>query len=306
VLGVLPGIERGWHTAFGRETILSCEYGLYHYKYGVTERLTLDQPGAPMVLAVSDGSLAEGTYSAGFSWVRGTLEGPLSPLTSVHVAAGDQLHIFVPPAFDGSVTAARLYLTDPNGAEPLYVCEAAPDSMTVVALPSGSRRTTPFPHKVAMPAGKFVTEWRGRLWVALGNRIVFSEPMAYHVTDPRHGFIQFPESVTFMVCVEGGIWVGQRTGVMFLAGKSPAEMSVVRTGLAAPVPESAILVPPDVLPGELAESGQAAALWLAENGYVIGLSNGKPTEVHKGKLSGISAERGTTVLAHGRVTTLTL
>ena len=49
------------------------------------------------------------------------------------------------------------------------------------------------------------------------------------------------------------------------------------------MPDSALLVDADTLGADLAQGGAACALWLAENGYVVGTPDGQTIELHAGE-----------------------
>ena len=68
---------------------------------------------------------------------------------------------------------------------------------------------------------------------------------------------------------------------------------MVQTGASRPVYGSACLLPAD-LAGE-AGSGMPCALWLAQNGFVLGTASGQIVEKHAGILD-IGAERGRAVV----------
>lgn len=78
---------------------------------------------------------------------------------------------------------------------------------------------------------------------------------------------------------------------------------MVRKTARAPVPGSAILVDADTLGGELSQGGGATAVWLAENGYVVGTATGQLVELHSGVMRGISAQSGTSVVLERRLIT---
>ena len=277
--------------------------GLFTYDGSKAQRLTLDTPAAPLVM-VGEGSLDQGAYHVAVAWLRGTQESALSDAATVHVPADGALEVAFPMCLDMSVTGIRLYLSKPNGAE-LLRYEDFP-----VGSPVFSIRVQPalgaaaqFRHLSPMPTGLFLAYWRGRLLTARANVLRFSEAMAYHLHDERHGFIQMPQRITFVQPVDGGIWVGQVDHVAFLSGASPDQLSVSRKSARPPVPGSAMLVSSDILGGELSQGGGDTAVWLAENGYVVGTATGQLVELHSGVMRGISAQSGTSVVLERRLIT---
>src|SRR5690606_41882378 len=98
-----------------------------------------------------------------------------------------------------------------------------------------------------------------------------SEPRALHINDPRHGFVQMPQRITFVAPVDGGLWVGQSDHVAFLAGQDLRDLTLSRKRCAPPVPGSAVVVD-----GSIAKEtgGRQAVAWLSGNGHVLGLPDG--------------------------------
>jgi len=291
------------HTVLNNLVCAAGPGGLFTYDGAQARRLTLDTPAAPM-LAAGAGALEPGTYGAAVAWLRGTLESATSALASLEVPAAGALDITVPLCLDPTVTGVRLYLTRQNGGELLRAGDW-PAGTTTIGVPLLPVLGAPaqFRHLAPMPTGSFLAYWRGRLLTAKANVLRWSEAMAYHLHDERHGFVQAPQRITFVQPVDGGIWIGQRDHVAFLRGAAPGELVLERKASRAPVPGSATLVPPDVLGGDLTAGGSAAAVWLAENGYVAGTASGALMELHAGVLRGITGQAGTSVVLDRRLLT---
>lgn len=271
---------------------------------GSTARpLTIETPAAPLVV-VGSGSLQPGKYGVAIAWLRGQLESAPSAITFHDVPQDGGLEISMPMAFDPTITGARLYMTRQNGGELLLAGEHAVSSPTIlVPLLPELGRAAEFHHLSPMPSGKFLKYWRGRLLTTQANVLRFSEPLAYHLHDERHGFVQMPQRITFVQPVDGGIWVGQVDHVAFLEGASPSSLSVNRKTSQAPVPGSAILAEADQLGGDMSQGGAATAVWLAANGYVAGTASGQLVELHAGTLRGITGRSGTSVVLDRRIIT---
>lgn len=276
--------------------------GIWTFDGQAARPLPLHTPGPP-VLAATAGGLPPGDYAVAVSFLRGTLESSVSEVAHLPLRAGGGLTVGMPYAIDPTVTAARLYLAPPGSGE-LQRVEDHPTNggpVTIAALPQlgGSPE---FQHLDAMPGGRFLTHWRGRLLTASARTLHLSEPLAPHLHDRRHGFVQLPQRITFVAGVEGGVWVGQVDHVVFLSGTRPEEFTVSRKAAQAPVEGSAVLVGADAL-GEVAQ-GQHAAVWLAENGYVVGTASGELVEVHRGRLQSIRAAAGRTIQRGDRLLTI--
>lgn len=291
------------HVVLNNLVCVSGQAGIFTFDGANAQRLTLDTPAAPLVLA-GEGSLTEGTYGVAVAWLRGALESAPSAIKSVPVPDNGALEITLPLCLDTTVTGVRLYLTRPNGGELAREQDYALGTPTIlVRVPPKLGAPAQFQHLSPMPTGLYLAYWRGRLLTAKGNVLRFSEALAYHLHNERHGFVQMPQRITFVLPVDGGIWIGQVDHVAFLAGSSPAELSMVRKTARPPVPGSAILVDSDTLGGELSQGGGATAIWLAENGYVAGTAAGQVIELQAGALRGIAGQSGTSVVLDRRLLT---
>ena len=282
--------------------LAACTSGIYQYDGRAAQHFTLEAPPAPLVDAGA-GSLVAGAYGVGLSWLRGSLESPLSAMTHRSVAQGGALDITLPLCMDATVTGVRLYLTRPDGGE-LQRGEDYPVSLTQVSIPLLPTLGAPpqFQHMEPMPTGKHFGLWRGRLVSARANVLRFSEALAYHVHDPRHGFLQMPQRITFLAPVDGGLWVGQVDHVAFLSGAAPGELQLIRKTAKAPVPGSVVALDAETA-GEMSGGGGAAVAWLADNGYVLGTPDGGVIEKHAKRLRGIAGASATSIVFGNRFLT---
>lgn len=286
-----------FYLPFNGETLIAGSRGIYRYANGEASRLQIDRAAAPWVNA-SDGGLTAGQYGVAVAWLAGQREGPLSEAAFLTLADPGAIQINLPPKPGPDITGYRLYLTPPNGGVFYCVEEGSGDS-AVVSNDQTPGRQPLFQHMQPMPTGRYLQGWNGRLVVARGNALLFSQPLAYHIHDMRSDFVSLPQAVTFIAAVDGGLWVGQRDHVVFLSGNRPAEMQLVRKSASAPLPGSAVLLNSGEIGGELGSSGAGVAAWMSEKGYVLGMPDGSLAEVSADVLCGIHGNWGRTV-AHGR------
>lgn len=272
--------------------------GIFVFDGAHAQRLTLDTPPAPMVLAGA-GALPAGTYGVSVAWLRGALESATSPVTSVEVPEAGGLHISPPLALDAGVTRLRLYVSRQNGGELLAAGDYPVDVPISLPLLPAPGRPAPARHLSPMPTGRWLRLWRGRLLTARANVLRWSEALAYHLHDERHGFVQMPQRISFVEPVDGGIWVGQTDHVAFLRGTEPGALALETTAGAAPVFGSSAALDADAAGPVLEGARDGAALWLAANGFVLGTGDGRIIAPSAGMLAGISAQSGSTA-AHGR------
>lgn len=300
-----PGVGQGiaYHEVLNNLVCVAAPAGLFTFNGSHSQPLTIQTPPAPLAVTGS-GSLPAGTYGAAIAWLRGSVESATSEIAFANIPETGGLVITFPLCMDSTITGVRLYLTAQNGGE-LFRGEDYPVATTSVTIPLLPERGAPpqFQNLSPMPTGKYLKYWRGRLLTAKGNVLRFSEPLAYHLHDERHGFVQLPQRITFVQPVDGGIWVGQVNHVVFLSGTGLNDLVLQRKAAKSPIPGTAVLLDADTAGPDLAQGGSAVAFWLAENGYVVGNSAGGLVELHTGKLSGITGKSGTSVVLDQRVMT---
>jgi hypothetical protein len=301
---VLTSIGEGeaFHAVLNNQVVVAAPSGIFAFDGQQARRLTLETPAAPMV-GEGSGSLAAGRYGAAVAWLRDGQESGLSEMTQITLPDNGSLEITIPLCLDLSVTGYRLYLTDPDGGE-LRKEHDYPLSVTTVSITTmpDLGGSAAFRHLSPMPTGSFLHYWRGRLINARANILRFSEPLAYHLHDERHGFIIMPQRITFVQPVSGGIWIGQVDHVAFIQGATPDQMTVMRKASRPPVPGSAIQLSANTA-GEMGIAGDGAALWLAGNGYVVGTASGELVELQRGVMDGIAGNAGTSVELERRIVT---
>lgn len=288
-----------FHEVLNNKVIVSNLQSIWQYDGKHAIELPIITPPPPMITE-TDGSLPSGDYSTAIAYVRadGTESG-LSDIATIHVKSGG---IVVTPlrVFDTSVKSINIYMTAQNG-ETLQLAQTV--DIGQQAIFSGVQklgRMANFMHLSPMKAGKYLCYWQGRIWTASVNVLRFSESMAYHLHDERHGFVMMPQRITFVIAVDGGLWIGQSDHVAFLSGSNPNDFVLTVKSTAKPIPDSAIKLPHD---STADIGGEHSALWLCENGYVAGTPNGQ-TVAHQAKhIQGITANSGVSVRFKGKALT---
>lgn len=285
------------HAVLNNQVVVAGKHGLYTYDGHLAIPLTIDAPPSPFLAsAIADHTR---TRSITISWLRGDMESSLSN----YVSMGESGDIALPMVTDPTVTGVNIYATSVGGTD-MQLAGTIDRVATNFAITKDHKlgMAAQFAHLSPMPTGKFLCYWRGRLITATANVIRFSEPLAYHLHDERHGFIQTSQRVTFIQPVENGLWVGQSDHVIFIQGTQPDDMTISIKSAQAPVPNSAIQIHSDDI-GEASEGGSLVTVWLASNGYVAGSSAGQIIEYQAGRISNISAQSGTTVRFDRRLVT---
>lgn len=286
-----------YHTVLNNLVVVAGKHGIYTYDGQTCQPLTIDRP--PMPVAYGGIDQTKQTRSIAISWLRGSMESSLSD----YVTAGVTTDVVLPMVLDPTITAVNIYATNLGGTD-MQLAGTVSSNTTSYKIEADHAlgMAAQFAHLSPMPTGKFLCYWNGRLITATANVIRFSEPLAYHLHDERHGFIQTSQRITFLQPVSGGLWVGQTDHVIFIQGSTPDDMVIIPKNTAAPIPGSAIQIDAAEI-GEIAEGGDKAVVWLSAKGYVAGNSGGQLVEYQAKRINNISAASGTTVRLARRLLT---
>jgi hypothetical protein len=152
-----------------------------------------------------------------------------------------------------------------------------------------------------LPGGAQIEYWAGRLVVARGNSLLFSEPLRYGAHDPMRGFIQFEERIYWFAPLDSGIFVGLRNSVRWLAGTSPGDMQQARVGGKSWRGACAVVTTEHMNPEVQAER---VALWMTPTGFAVGLPGGNVQYPQAERLKGLPMYTGRMVVDGDRVTVL--
>ena len=257
---------------------------------GVTVGWGVARPEQPTA-ANAGGTGDPGTYlvSLTFALTDGQESGA-SPTVAVDVTTGGISLTGLPelPA-DERIIGLNIYISAPNG-------EAGPKGtglhrartliswatgLTISDLPAAGKECATL-GLAPMPAGKYCFFYRGRLYVALGNFLVYSEPWNYEYTNLAHNFLPFEGDVTSAAPVENGIWVGTTRNAMFLAGTDPQADGgfQIKSVVNEPCLTGSVTVDQDDVSNRLLGPGRRALFVLADGVYV-GDSGGTPVNFTK-------------------------
>jgi len=252
---------------------------------GVAVPWGVEKPlGTPNAASTAAGAFTAGAYQVALTYL--TLDGEeggstLATIVVVPEGGGIQL-TQIPQPVDMRIVAARAYVTTPNG-EVLYWLRDIPVGMTSVSLawgPLGKALETQW--LSPMPPGQIVRYGNGRLWVASGNVVWYSEPLHYGQVRAARNFMTFSDEVVVMEYPnEGdgsGLFVATRQRpnkpgrTYFIAGQNPkdAQLRIVH-------PYGAVKGTGATVPGIWFDPqlGGNVAYWMDDDGVpCLGLAGG--------------------------------
>lgn len=152
-----------------------------------------------------------------------------------------------------------------------------------------------------LPGGQFVGYWQGRLVVARGCSLFFSEPLRYGVYSPLSGYVLFEERVSWVAPTAGGLYVGLRESVRFLRGTEPGEFQQTRVGGATWRGAGAVVKTAGMDPS-VAQGAAEVAVWLCDRGFAVGHPSGQVIYPQATHLKDLPLGAGRLVVLGDRIT----
>lgn len=286
-LGTMPNAMPVSYTDLNGKVV----FGNRGYLYAATADgevgpLGVENPGSFQVSAGTGGGLPAGRYGVALSYIHSNMtEGGVGEAQFVTVPEGGSIALVLPTAIEAETAGIQVYRTPANG-DVFYRCGLAPAAggpWTIGEGPLGRAADNRF--KVRMLGGDIVRAWKGRLLVARGSTVWFSEPLQYGLTAEARNFVSAASTIRVLEPVEGGVYVGTETGVWFLSGADPTTWGLILLSGKPPLAGSGFRVRPALLnPEQAQEPGTLYVGWFAVNGIVLGSPSGRLIEPHDGQL----------------------
>lgn len=229
-------------------------------------------------------------YMAAVSFV--SIDGEEGPLSQA-VSAGES--IYMPTPIEPTVAKIRVYQTNKD-SDVLYEVGEVPvgtASFELITDRSVFGRVAETQFKSRMVGGSYVRYWRGRLLVARGRKLYFSDPLRYGLYDQSGGWVAFPARIDFVEPVEGGVYVALKDmGVHFLAGESPSKWELRVADIVPAQANTSLLVPTAQMKLDMQNIPDWVAVWLTSKGFALGLPSGLVVYPQADLLSGLPLGTG--------------
>lgn len=244
------------------------------------------------------GGLNAGTYQVAVTFLSAAgEESGASLAATVTVPQGGGITVTDIPQPADLTQRVRIYLSPANG-DVLYHVMDLPAGTTQMLLGVAQPKkplTTQFLE--VMPAGQSVRYYAGRLWVAAGKVLVYSEPQRYGQTRLPQNRITLPDWIDMAEPVGngedgGGLYVAAGERTYWLGGTEPAQMNA-----AYRYPMGGGVVPgtPVRVNGSMfgLQTSDPVIYWLARNGVAcLGLPGGVVVPLREGQVIAPSADGG--------------
>ena len=251
-------------------------------------------PNPPAATTVSDGPLNAGAYTIKITAVDSYgEEGGASRLVTHAVSQGQGIELALPVATSSSTAEFNVYVSSTNDDQ-LYLMASAPPGTSVAVSPHHRSFPLETDQMGPMPAGIVLGTANGRIAVASGNAVWFSEPLAYGRTRLTRNYLAFEHEIVDGAPVDGGWFVGTETGVFFVSGRDPETAELVTASMATPVRGTFRHIDSARL-GD-GDTGGRAVVWLSSKGFMAGFADGSVKELTSKRFSAPIGNVGATQL----------
>lgn len=241
---------------------------------------------APVVVGMSGGSLGQGVYRICFAFQNADGEHSITTTPQrVDVGANGKIVVSgLPTTWPSDVTALVVFATSPNDDALRRIWTlAAPASSLTLATPMsfGARCQTAL--MARMPAGDIVRELNGRLFVAVGNALYYSEPYAYALMNPERNYILFHEPISVIEPVNNGLYIISDQTYWVSGDIASAELNPVLPYGAIPYSSGQVL-------------HKNECFWMSLRGLVIGDQNGSVRNAQEDNVAVLPASAGAALM----------
>lgn len=257
-----------------------------------------EHPGAPLAM-ITPGSLPAGIYqlTATFTDKLGRESG-CNAATVIEVPDLHSIEVMLPQPVSPETVAVNLYLTDANDQGLRLHSTHAPGTAQVIVHQQATGRALSTQFMEPMPPGHIVGHHNGRLYVATGRELRWSEPLRYGMWSPRSR-VMLPQRADLIATVgdgtEGaGVFVAAGDRTYWLAGRTPDDYTLQIAYSSGAVPGTAVQVSGTVFGLETTTKVNA---WLARNGlFCLGLPGGQIVPLKQGEAVVDAADAGAVLI----------
>lgn len=257
---------------------------------GVAKSWGVTAPGDTFWLTSDDTSSHPGDVTVAVSFLRADgVESGLSPAKQHRSAPGAAITVgSLPLTDDPDVTHVNIYA---GNGEAMYLEQIVPVGTQIVSFalkgegkPAEQRRLDP------PPPGSDLVLFKGRIFIAAGKFVFYTDPFRPEHADLMGGYIPFESDVELMAPVEDGLYVAAGATTFFW-GTDPDKFEAQTVLNYGAVPGTRVKVP-----------NTAQTMWMSVRGAVIGDREGKAGNVQEANVSpGVAATgRGAAMIRERR------
>lgn len=239
------------------------------------------RPVTAPVFSPSAGTLPAGEYLATTTVIGDAGESAAQDVQHVVLAAPGGIAVN-DPALVGR--RARVYLSAVNGSVLALAGETTTGTFTISAPPMDGMNCATL-GLAEMPAGQIVRLGNGRLLVAAGAVLWYSEAYRYGLTRAGRNFVQFPADIAVAEATDSGIFIATTQETYWL------------TELGTQAQQMRSVLPYGATPGTSGVlDNDEGVFWHTDRGLVLGSPDGSASNVQEKALSFGHAARGASLL----------
>lgn len=254
----------------------------------------IEPPGVPS-LAAAVGGLYLGTYQVALTYAtaEGRESGAVLAGTVELTAVGGIQIDGISTSSNPDVAYVNIYVSPPNGDILYFAAQVANGTSTANIV--GGTHSVPLrtQHIKPPPAGHIIAYYKGRMLIAVGNILYFSEPYALDWFYLSRNFIPLPQKITLIAVVEDGFYVS--SDKTYWHGGNDIKESVLITKSNTRAVQGTRALGDGQYVGQEGIAGEVQ-FWLNNNGNVcVGANSGQFQVIKKDKAQYPEATIGTGV-----------
>ena len=171
-------------------------------------------------LSLTSGNLPAGLYQLTYTWVYADgRESGCSRASIITTPANSGINVEIGESPTDALYA-RVYTSSYNGSQLYYHGIANANSTYLISNVVDAVDPLRFFNIDKAPLGHICKYYRGRIYIASGNILWYSEPFQYEQFRLDSNYFEFPEEIREVMPVEDGIWVGADR-LYYLSGEEP-------------------------------------------------------------------------------------
>lgn len=260
-----------YYAEYGSLVYMSNGYwaGVYDIAANTVRDWGLSIPPAPIAQPAT-GNLPPGAYHLCYTTYSGTRVGGNSAILQVRWMEGTNgIQLLNQP------TDAYVWITQPNTGEFFKATVTNGVISTINSIePLETLDVT------TVPFLQYIIVAHGRMFGARGHYLYYSDPGGQFEWFRRKNKIYFPEELTMVAPINGGIYVASLDRTWVLDGTDVAKMQVKEIGYGA-IPNTLVYSLVEGAGYEISKelSQVASPLWMSKGGIVVGTQTGKLVHV---------------------------
>lgn len=225
-------------------------------------------PNTPAAQPAAGGLLVKGRYQlvCSFTAANGQESGcGLATTVDVPIDNGAIAITALPqPQAGQGVSFINVYVSAPNGGQ-VYLHGSVAAGTTTYAITSVETTGREPLHRFLQPppAAQLLTSRFGRIYMAIGNMLAWTEPLGYELYNPARNYALLDSTIKVLRAVSNGLWLVTNGGTFWMPGDEPSTARLEQqANYSAPL-QQALDIP---------DSNSVA--WLSYRGWVIGKQDG--------------------------------